>query len=113
MIAAKGAPEAIVDLCHMDKARQAAIAALIFAKRFWSQSALQARAGSNHAFFWIGAATVTVLGAILGVPALSRLFSFATPSPAMLASGTGAAVLSLLWVEAVKWCLRKPPTAAA
>jgi Ca2+-transporting ATPase len=87
--------------------------ALIFANRFWSQSALQARVGSNHAFFWIAAATVTVLGAILGVPALSRLFSFAPPSPAMLASGVGAAVVSLLWFEAVKWYLRKPPTAAA
>ena len=31
MIAAKGAPEAIVDLCHMDKARQAAIAAQVAA----------------------------------------------------------------------------------
>ena len=29
MIAAKGAPEAIVDLCHMEKARQAAIAAQV------------------------------------------------------------------------------------
>lgn len=94
----QGRAEAIFDLCHMDKERQ---------------SALQARAGSNHAFFWIGAATVTVLGTILGVPALSRLFSIATPPPAMLASGTAAAVLSLLWFDAVKCYLRKPLTAAA
>jgi Ca2+-transporting ATPase len=87
--------------------------ALIFANRFWNQSALQARAGSNHAFVWIVVATVTVLGAILFVPALSSLFLFATPSPVMLASGVGAAALSLLWFEAVKWCLRKPAKAAA
>ncbi|MEP7297396.1 MAG: cation-translocating P-type ATPase C-terminal domain-containing protein, partial [Burkholderiales bacterium] len=79
--------------------------ALIFANRFWSQSALLAPAGSNHAFIWIAVATVGVLGAILGVPVLSGLFSFAAPSPVMLLAGVGAAGLSLLWFEAVKWGL--------
>ena len=79
--------------------------ALIFANRIWNQSALLARGGSNHAFIWIAVATVTVLGAILGVPVLSGLFSFATPSPAMLVAGVGAAVSSLLWFEVVKWGL--------
>ncbi|MEO8154230.1 MAG: cation-translocating P-type ATPase [Rhizobacter sp.] len=78
---------------------------LIFANRFWNQSALLAPAGANHAFVWIALATVGVLGAILGVPVLSGLFSFATPSPAMLLAGVGAAGLSLLWFEAVKWGL--------
>ncbi|MEP6503664.1 MAG: cation-translocating P-type ATPase [Betaproteobacteria bacterium] len=81
--------------------------ALIFANRFWNQSALLARGGSNHAFIGIAVATIAVLGAILGVPALSRLFSFAMPSSVMLLAGAGAAVLSLLWFEAVKWCLRQ------
>ncbi len=78
---------------------------LIFANRFWNQSALLARAGSNPAFVWIAVATVAVLAGILGVPVASGLFSFATPSPAMLLAGVGAAALSLLWFEAVKWGL--------
>ena len=87
--------------------------ALIFANRFWNQSTLLARGGSNHAFVWIAVATVIVLGSILGVPVLSGLFSFATPSPVMLFAGVGTAVLSLLWFEAVKWGLRQQATAAA
>lgn len=77
--------------------------ALIFANRFWKRTALLSLHRSNHAFVWVSAATITVLGAILEVPVLSSLFLFATPSPAMLLAGLGAAVLSLLWFEAVKW----------
>ena len=87
--------------------------ALIFANRFWSRSALLAWGGSNHAFIWIAIATVTVLGGILGVPALSGLFSFAAPSSLMLLAGVGAAVLSLLWFEAVKWGLGRSVAPAA
>ena len=86
---------------------------LIFANRFWSQSALLAPAGSNHAFVWIAVATIGVLGAILGVPVLSGLFLFATPSPAMLLAGVGAAGLSLLWFEVVKWRLGRRIAPAA
>ena len=78
---------------------------LIFANRFWNQSALLARGGSNHAFIWTAVATVAVLGAILGIPVLSGLFSHATPSLAMLLAGLGAAALSLLWFEGVQWGL--------
>ena len=78
---------------------------LIFANRFWNQSALLARGGSNHAFIWTAVATVAVLGGILGIPVLSGLFSHATPSPTMLLAGLGAAALSLLWFEGVKWGL--------
>ncbi|GAA4030434.1 cation-translocating P-type ATPase [Actimicrobium antarcticum] len=80
--------------------------ALIFANRFWNQPALLARGGSNRAFVWIAVATVTMLGAIIGVPFLSGLFLFATPPPWMLLAGAGAAVVSLLWFEVVKWGLR-------
>ncbi len=60
---------------------------LIFANRLWNQTALMARGESNrssHAFIWIAVATVTALGGILGVPVLSALFSFATPSSVVL-----------------------------
>jgi len=76
---------------------------LIFVNRYWSQAALLGRGASNRAFIWIALATVALLACVLGVPAVSRLFAFATPSPAMLIAGVGAAVLSLLWFEAVKW----------
>ncbi|MEO5796125.1 MAG: cation-translocating P-type ATPase, partial [Rhodoferax sp.] len=86
--------------------------ALIFSNRFWNQSALRG-GGSNQAFMWIAAATVTLLAGILGIPALSRLFAFVTPSPMMPMFGVGAAILSLLWFEAVKWGLRQQATATA
>jgi Ca2+-transporting ATPase len=78
---------------------------LIFANRLWNQPALLGRAGSNRAFVWIAVATVSLLAAILGVPAVRGLFSFAMPSPAMLLAGVGTAALSLLWFETVKWGL--------
>ena len=52
-------------------------------------------------------ATAVMLACVLGVPAISRLFAFAPPGPALLALGLGAAVLGLLWFEAVKWGLRQ------
>lgn len=89
---------------------------LIFSNRFWSQPALlasDAKGGSNQAFLWIAVATLAVLAGILGVPMVSGLFSFATPTPIMLLAGIGSALLSLLWFETVKWALgrRRPATA--
>ena len=52
-------------------------------------------------------ATVVLLGVILGVPPVTRLFLFVPPSPAMLAAGVGVAVLALFWFEAVKWGLSR------
>jgi Ca2+-transporting ATPase len=52
-------------------------------------------------------ATVAVLAVILGVPAVSALFSFAAPSPTLLLAGVGAAVLGFAWFEAVKWVLTR------
>ena len=80
---------------------------LIFANRLWSQVALLGPAGANRAFVWIALGTVVLLGCVLGIPAVSRLFSFTTPTPAMLAAGAGVAGLSLLWFEAVKWGLAR------
>ena len=85
---------------------------LIFANRFWNQPSLLARGGSNQAFVCIAAATLALLVGILCVPAVTGLFSFARPSPAMLWAGAGAALLSLLWFEAVKWGLGRRAVAA-
>jgi Ca2+-transporting ATPase len=80
---------------------------LIYANRFWSQSALKAPGRSNQAFTWIAVATLALLAAILGVPFLRGLFSFATPSPTLLMAGAGTALLGLLWFEVVKWGLTR------
>ncbi len=80
---------------------------LIHVNRFWSRAALRAGGPVNAAFGWITAATVVLLGVVLGIPAIGRLFAFVAPTPPMLAAGVGVAMLALLWFEAVKWGLAR------
>jgi Ca2+-transporting ATPase len=80
--------------------------ALIFANRHWNRLALPGRGPSNAAFGWIAGATAGWLAVVLGVPQVSRLFSFEQPSPALLMLAVAAAAVSLLWFEAVKWRIR-------
>jgi Ca2+-transporting ATPase len=78
---------------------------LIHANRSWGRSAWLGGDTSNRQFGWIALATVILLGCVLGVPAISRLFYFTSPSPTMLLAGLGAAIISLMWFEGVKWAL--------
>lgn len=78
---------------------------LIHANRAWNISALRSDVARNAAFAWISAATVLMLGIVLGVPAVSRLFAFVQPTPLLLLASIGMACISLLWFEAVKWRL--------
>jgi Ca2+-transporting ATPase len=78
---------------------------LIHANRSWRLGGWLGGDTSNRQFGWIAFATVILLGLVLGVPAISRLFHFVPPSPIMLFAGLGAAIVSLLWFEAVKWAL--------
>jgi P-type Ca2+ transporter type 2C len=80
---------------------------LIHVNRFWSRAALRAGGPVNAAFGWITAATVVLLGVVLGITAIARLFAFVTPTLPMLAAGVGVAMLALLWFEAVKWGLAR------
>ncbi len=75
---------------------------LIQANRSWGRTALLGNAESNGQFGWIAAGAVIVLGAVLSVPAISRLFTFAAPTPVMLLGAVGAAGLSMVWFEGVK-----------
>jgi Ca2+-transporting ATPase len=75
---------------------------LIHANRSWGRTAWRGQAQSNRPFGWIAVGTVLVLAAILGVPAISRLFSFAAPSPAFLLAALAVAALALVWFESVK-----------
>jgi Ca2+-transporting ATPase len=75
---------------------------LIHANRSWGRTALLGNSESNRQFGWIAAGTVVVLGAVLGVPAISRLFYFAAPPPVMLLVALVVAALSMVWFEGVK-----------
>jgi P-type Ca2+ transporter type 2C len=86
---------------------------LIFANRFWHQMALPGRGPSNAAFRWIAIAALALLASVLGIPAVSRLFAFETPTVPLLLAGLVAAGLGLLWFEAVKWGLGRRRSHAA
>jgi Ca2+-transporting ATPase len=76
--------------------------ALIQANRAWGRSALPGQTASNRPFGWIAVGTVVVLGIVLGVPVISRLFAFSAPSPALLLAALGLSALGLVWFEGVK-----------
>jgi len=50
-------------------------------------------------FAWISAATVLRLSCVLGISPVSRLFAFEQPTPWMLLSAVGLALLGLMWFE--------------
>jgi Ca2+-transporting ATPase len=78
---------------------------LIHANRSWGHMSWRGAGASNHHFGWISLATLALLGGVLGVPAIRRLFAFAALTPTMLLIGAGVALMSLLWFEGVKWRL--------
>jgi len=86
---------------------------LIHANRSWGRTLWLGSAESNRPFGWIAAGAVALLAAVLGVPAISRLFSFSALSPVMLGVALGAAALSMIWFEIVKQGLGRPPRTAA
>ena len=87
---------------------------LIHANRAWDGvSGWRAHAASNRQFGLIAGATLLVLALVLELPVLARLFSFATPPPALLLAAAGLAALSLAWFEAVKRGLARRPIPSA
>jgi Ca2+-transporting ATPase len=75
---------------------------LIQTNRAWGRTAWQGRTESSRPFAVIAAATVLVLGVVLGVPAIRRLFSFALPPPVWWLGALGVALVAMAWFEAVK-----------
>ena len=73
---------------------------LIHTNRSWGLGSRRSSGESNRYFGWIAAATLALLGCVLGIPAVSGLFAFARPSAPMLLAGVGVALLCLLWFEA-------------
>ena len=80
---------------------------LIYANRSWSHRSLRDPTQTNAYFGWIAVATLAMLGCVLGIPAIGRLFAFDPLPPSMLLAGTGVALLALLWFESVKWGLSR------
>jgi len=80
---------------------------LIYANRNWTRPSWRGGETRNRYFAWISAATVLLLSCVLGISPVSRLFAFEQPTPWMLLSAVGLAVLGLMWFEGVKWALRR------
>lgn len=53
--------------------------------------------------------TIMLLGTVLAVPEIGRLFSFAQLSLLLLLAALGASTLARLWFECVKWGLHRRP----
>ena len=75
---------------------------LIDVNRSWGRMAWLSGTGGNSYFGWVVAAALGVLGLVLGVPAISRLFAFAWPTPLLLLAGVGMALTAVLWFECTK-----------
>ncbi|MCX7279354.1 MAG: cation-translocating P-type ATPase [Burkholderiales bacterium] len=78
---------------------------LIYANRSWTRPSWRRGAARNRYFGWTCAATVLLLGTVLGFAPVRRLFAFDQPAPWMLLAALGLAAVSLLWFEAVKWAM--------
>ena len=80
--------------------------ALIHSNRSWGRTVWWGRALASGQFGWIALGTLALLSVVLIVPAVSRLFSFFTPTLFLLCAALGMVGLSLLWFEGVKWGMR-------
>jgi Ca2+-transporting ATPase len=76
---------------------------LIHANRIWEAVSWQAKRDPNRYFNWMTVLTVALLAFVLAFPDVARLFAFVRPSADMLLMAVGAALLSVLWFETVKW----------
>ena len=86
---------------------------LIHVNRSWGRTAMLGNPESNRQFGAIAAGTVLVLGIVLGVPAISALFSFSAPAPAMLVSALAVVALSMVWFDTVKHAQNRVPHSVA
>jgi Ca2+-transporting ATPase len=76
---------------------------LIYVNQTWDAAFWHARQGFNRYSGWMAALTVVLLAVVLALPDVARLFAFVRPPVPMLLAAIGAAILSMLWFEAVKW----------
>jgi Ca2+-transporting ATPase len=81
--------------------------ALILATRSRERTLLAALARPNPALWWIVGGTLAALAGALYVPAAASLFRFAPLGALELAVALGAALLGVLWFEALKVARRR------
>ncbi len=87
---------------------------LIWTNRSWTLASWRRGVERNSYFAWISIGTLVLLGCVLGIAPVRRLFAFDLPSPGMLGAAAVLALLGLLWLEIVKWALgRKQPNSAS
>jgi Ca2+-transporting ATPase len=79
---------------------------LIYVNRTLDAASWHAKQGVNRYFGSVALFTVALLAVVLALPEATRLFAFIRPPAPMLITAVGAAVLSTLWFEAVKWRYR-------
>ena len=80
--------------------------ALIHTNRSLGRTVWWGRVMASGQFGWIALGTLVVSSVVLIEPAVSRLFSFVTPTPFLLCAAPSMVGLSLLWFEGVKWGMR-------
>jgi Ca2+-transporting ATPase len=78
------------------------ILTLILVNRSWTRSAISMMRVPNLALWWVLSGTVICLAAILSIPALQRLFSFAPLHPDDLTLSVVGGVVCLVWFEVLK-----------
>jgi Ca2+-transporting ATPase len=79
---------------------------LIHVNRSWGRTSWRRSVLLSREFAWIAAGAAILLTAVLTVPGISRLFSFAPPAPGLLLAGLCIAALAMAWFEGVKRFLR-------
>ena len=80
----------------------AAFLTIILVNRSWSVSLWRMLAAPNRALWWVAGLTAVLLGLVLGLPMLQRLFSFGPVRVRDLALSVAAGVGGLLWFEVLK-----------
>jgi Ca2+-transporting ATPase len=75
---------------------------LIFANRSWSRTIWSTLRTPNPALWFVFSGTLVILGLVLYVPFLRRLFHFSTLHPDDIAICLAGGFVSILWFELLK-----------
>ena len=85
---------------------------IILVNRSWTRSIFRTPLGGNPTLWWVMTGAGLLLAAVLTVPTLQELFSFAPLHPSDLALSLFAGFACLMWFEAIKifYCSRRTLT---
>ncbi len=83
---------------------------LIFGNRTWSGIVLATLGRWNGALWWVTGSALAVLGLVLYVPVLTRLFRFSRLDLRDILTCAAAALVALLWFEVMKYTSRPAST---